>query len=141
MEIAELTLDLYPGAVALMERTPGICVTASDSAEATRRYLERNPGMSFVALEGGRVVGLAMSGHDGRRGYLQHVVVEPAHRRAGVARALVGRCLARLREEGILKSHLAVRADNAPGLAYWEHCGWTRRDDLRWYSLSMDVEA
>jgi N-acetylglutamate synthase len=141
MEITELTLEAYPQALALMRRTPGIGVTESDTPEATERYLRRNPGMSFIAVEAGAVVGLAMSGHDGRRGYLQHVVVEPAHRRSGVAQALVARCLERLRAEGIIKVHLATKADNAHGVAYWTRRGWTRRDDLHWFSLALPAES
>jgi GNAT superfamily N-acetyltransferase len=75
--------------LALMTSTPGITVRSADDVEATRRYLERNPGLSQIAECGGRLVGCAMAGHDGRRGYLQHVIVTPRHRRRGLGRELV----------------------------------------------------
>ena len=120
---------------ALMQATPGIRLRSADGADATRRYLRRNPGMSFVAESGPDMVGCAMAGHDGRRGYLQHVIVAPAYRRRGIARELVGRCIAALNAQGIEKMHLDVMADNGEAMSFWEHLGWDRRDDLVRYSL------
>ncbi len=137
VRIEELTLAQYSGALDLMCRTPGIAVRATDSVEATRRFLERNPGLSFVAMAHGRVVGCAMCGHDGRRGYLQHVVVDPAYRRRGLARALVDRCLEGLRALGIDKAHLEVLVENAEAHRYWTGAGWTRREDIVRYSRML----
>ena len=57
------------------------------------QYLERNPGMSFVALSSGKVVGVTLAGHDGRRGYIHHLAVHPDFRRQGLASRLVNRCI------------------------------------------------
>ena len=137
MQIVELTIDLYPQVLALMERTPGVCVRDADTAERVAAYLGRNPGMSFVALDDGRVVGCAMCGHDGRRGYLQHVLVEPGHRRAGIATALVARCLVRLGAAGIHKCHLDVLVTNEEAKVFWANRGWKRRDDVQKFSFIM----
>jgi len=135
VQITELTIERWPDVLSLMGRTPGICVREADSAERVAAYLGRNPGMSFVAIHGGRVVGCAMCGHDGRRGYLHHVVVEAAHRKGGIATALVKRCLDRLEEEGILKCHLDVLVTNEEGKAFWANRGWRRRDDVQKFSF------
>jgi ribosomal protein S18 acetylase RimI-like enzyme len=58
------------------------------------------------------------------------VGVKPAHQRQGLARRLIDRCLAALKGEGIEKVHLWVKADNEPGLAYWKHLGWNKREDV-----------
>jgi ribosomal protein S18 acetylase RimI-like enzyme len=76
------------------------------------------------------LVGSALAGCDGRRGYLYHVAVAPQHRRQGVGRALVQSCLRALAREGIDKSHIMVKADNAEGLVFWTHSGWSPRTDL-----------
>jgi len=80
-------------------------------------------------------VGCAMSGHDGRRGYLQHVVVDPAHRRSGIALELVSRCLAELGREKIQKVHLDVLVTNLEARTYWKRRGWKLRDDINRYSI------
>jgi N-acetylglutamate synthase len=119
----------------LMTSTPGITVRSADNVEATRRYLERNPGLSQIAECGGRLVGCAMAGHDGRRGYLQHVIVTPRHRRRGLGRELVNRCVAALHAQGIRKIHLDVMKGNEAAIPFWERLGWFRRDDLVRYSF------
>lgn len=134
MTIRPFSLDRYEEVLALWQRTPGICVRDADSREATDRYLRRNPGMSFLAEIDGRVVGCALSGHDGRRGYLQHVVVDAAYRRRGIADELVKRCLDELQRNGIVKVHLDVLTTNVSALEYWQHRGWTHRDDIHRFS-------
>ncbi len=133
-EIRPMTLTDYDAVLALMAATPGVTVRDADSRAATRRYLERNPGLSFVAEAEGHVVGCVMSGHDGRRGYLQHLVVHPEHRRRGLGRALAERCLAALLAVGIHKVHIDVLRTNEPAQAYWTRCGWQLRTDILRYS-------
>ena len=133
--IRTLTIDDYESVIDLMKRTPGVTFRDADSYEATGRYLERNPGLSFIAKVNGETAGCIMSGHDGRRGYLQHLVVAPAHRRQGIAKALVECCLARLEVLGITKSHVDVIKTNVDAHAYWEHQGWHLRTDIDRYSF------
>lgn len=129
-----MTMDDHDAVIALMKATPGVSFRDADSRDASARYLERNPGLSFVAEKDGRLVGCVMCGHDGRRGYLQHLVVLPDHRRQGTANALVERCLAALERLGILKSHIDVLRTNDAGQAYWQSQGWTLRTDIHRYS-------
>ncbi|NYT84011.1 GNAT family N-acetyltransferase [Pollutimonas harenae] len=129
-----MTINHYDAVIQLMQATPGVSIRDADSRESTTRYLERNPGLSFVAEEGGGLVGCVMCGHDGRRGYLQHLVVLPEYRRRGIASALVERCLGRLEQLGILKTHIDVFRSNTKAQAYWERQGWKRRTDIQKYS-------
>lgn len=114
---------------------PGVSVRGADSPDATARYLIRNPGLSFIAELDGRIVACALCGHDGRRGYLQHVIVHESHRGQGVAANLVERCVAGLEKLGILKTHIDVFTSNREAQRYWERRGWSRRDDIVRYSL------
>jgi len=136
MNIEEMTIEHYEEVLALMGRTPGVTIRDADSREATRKYLERNPSLSFVATEHGRVIGCTMCGHDGRRGYLQHVIVEPAFRGQGIAHQLVTRCLDQLEAIGICKTHIDVFRTNDIANAYWARRGWKKRDDIYRYSYN-----
>ena len=49
-EIRSMTMEDYDGVIQLMKRTPGITVRDADSRDATRRYLERNPGLKRECL-------------------------------------------------------------------------------------------
>lgn len=129
-----MTADDYADVMALLARTAGVSIREADSFEATLYYLERNPGLSFVAHDGGRLLGCLMAGHDGRRGYLQHLAVTPDARQRGLAAALIERCLAALEGVGIRKAHVDVFCSNADARTYWERRGWRQRDEIVRYS-------
>ena len=141
MDIRPMTLADYDAVMALMRGVPGVAMRAADSPAAIARYLERNPGLSLVAEDEGRVVGCVFCGHDGRRGYLHHVVVAPARRGQGIGAALVARALDGLAALGIYKTHLDVFADNEPAIAFWQHSGWQRRDDIVRFSFNRSGDA
>ena len=121
----------------LWRNMPGLSLREADSEPAIARYLARNPGLSFVAHSEGRIVGTILSGHDGRRGYIQHVAVLPEHRRQGTAQRLIETALEALKAEGILKVHLMVKRDNPEGALFWSKRGWTRRDEIDLYSMIL----
>jgi N-acetylglutamate synthase len=129
--IRRMTLADYEPVVALWRALPGIGLDDdSDSRAGIARYLKRNPGLSFVALAQGIVVGAVLSGHDGRRGYLHHLAVAPTHRKLGIGKALTLRCLEALGRNGIPKCNIFLYRSNAEGRAFWKHHDWDLRQDL-----------
>ena len=119
-----------------MGDTPGISLRDADSRESTERYLLRNPGLSFVAEDDSRICACVMSGHDGRRGYLQHLLVLPEYRRQGIGQTLVARCLAGLEALGIHKCHIDVLKTNPAAAIYWANQGWQLRGDIDRFSFT-----
>ncbi|MBV8679934.1 MAG: GNAT family N-acetyltransferase [Aquitalea sp.] len=134
-DIRLMQLEDYPTVLGLMQQTPGISIRDADSEQAVARYLARNPSLSFVAVEQGKIIGCVMSGHDGRRGYLQHLLVLPAYRRQGLACRLVDACIVELARLGIHKTHLDVFRSNTAAQSFWEKQGWQRREDICRYSI------
>ncbi|WP_095102426.1 GNAT family N-acetyltransferase [Pseudomonas sp. Irchel 3A5] len=130
-----MTMDDCDSVIALMSSTPGVSVRDADSRESTARYLQRNPGMSFVAEADSVLIGCVMCGHDGRRGYLQHLLVLDKYRRQGIANELVERCLSSLEREGIFKCHIDVFKTNHAAADYWRKQGWQLRTDIDRYSF------
>jgi len=129
--ISLLTLDLYENVMTLWKESEGIGLSRADSKESIRFYLERNPNMSLVAKESnGTLVGAVLCGHDGRRGYIHHLVVRSDYRRQGIGRKLVDECLSRLQAAGIQKCHLFIINDNLSGIAFWKSLGWIPRTDI-----------
>jgi ribosomal protein S18 acetylase RimI-like enzyme len=124
-------------ALDLWRRCEGIALSDADTPAGLERYLARNPGLSFVAEKGDVLIGAVLGGHDGRRGFLHHLAVAPEHRRRGHGRALVERCLAALRTEGIGKCHIMIVAGNDAGRAFWERLGWCGRQDVALMSLTL----
>ncbi len=130
IQISPMSMADYDEAYALWLVTEGMGLRPSDERQHIARYLQRNPGLSFVARDGDRLVGTVLCGHDGRRGYLQHLAVDRAYRRQGIGRALVAQVLEALRAININKCHLFVIKENTPAVAFWRRIGWHVRDDL-----------
>lgn len=136
-DIAEMAKEDYSEAYELWKSTPGIGLSDADSSCAIGRFLDRNPGLNFVARQGGRLVGTCLCGSDGRRGYLYHLAVDPSVRRQGIGQALVEKTFDALRALNIQKCHIMVFEKNELGLAFWQTSGWKLRKDI--VILSYDV--
>lgn len=130
MNIRELAPADYDEVIALWRASEGIVLREVDERPAIERYLAHNPGLSYVACDGDRVVGAVLCGTDSRRGYLQHLAVASTHRRRGIGRRLVVCALASLVARGIMKCHLMVLPDNADARAFWKAAGWEERGDV-----------
>jgi ribosomal protein S18 acetylase RimI-like enzyme len=81
-----------------------------------------------VAVEGDVIVGTAMAGYDGHRGWVYAVAVKPSHRRRGVGAALMARVEVALRAAGCPKLNLQVRASNRQAVAFYERLGYAVED-------------
>ena len=131
MTIRPFVLSDYDAVYALWLSCPGMGLNnLDDSPEGIQRFLQRNPETCFVAECEEKVVGVILVGSDGHRGYIYHTAVHPEYRRQGIARDLVEHALAALRELGIHKVALVVFRRNEEGNAFWEHMGFTAREDI-----------
>ena len=129
--VSAMTARDLEAVLALWGQTEGVGLNESDTPDQLRAYLDRNPGLSLIARDGTRLVGAVLCGHDGRRGYLNHLAVLPEYRGRGLGRQMVETCLAALAAMGILKCNIFLYADNEPGEQFWNRCGWTARSDLK----------
>ena len=128
--IVEFSIEEYDKAVLLWNLSEGIGLSNADSKSNIHYYLDRNPGMSFVAYDNDMLVGAVLCGHDGRRGYIHHLAVHPDSRSQGIGRMLAEKCLAALNSIGIQKSHLFIFNDNQMGIDFWKKLGWIQRFDI-----------
>lgn len=131
----------YGEARTLWAVTPGVGLSTADQQAPIEQFLKRNPGLSFVAVNEGSLVGTILCGHDGRRGLIHHLVTAQGHRRKGVGRLLLQSGLAALRAAGITKCHLLVFRDNPEGIAFWHAVRATERTELALFSLSTQSGA
>lgn len=129
-----------PAALRVWQETSGRARPV-DTHDGLVRYVEHNPGLCQVAVQGDDMIGVLVGGHDGRRGFLHHVGVLAPVRRHGVGRALVDCYLAGLREQGILRLHLLIRQSNAAGLRFWKAYGCRERANTVVISLVLTTNA
>ena len=131
INIRVMTISDYEEIYDVWINTPGMGLNSTDdSKEGIEKYLKRNPTTSFVAECDGKVVGVIMAGHDGRRGYLHHTAVLSAYRNQGIAKTLVEAAMKALEKEGIHKVALVAFKKNEIGNGFWEHIGFVEREDI-----------
>ena len=139
--IRRVTMDDYDELLALWnstEQSRRALNPVDDSREGIERYLKRNPSTCFAALRDGRIIGVILTGHDGRRGIIHHMCVHPAFRRMGIAVRLVSLAEDALKKEGIQKVFGLVFADNEAGNLFWEKQGYSLRTNLNYRNKSLN---
>src|SRR5215218_2852488 len=124
ISMREFVLADYDSAVALWQEVKEVEICEGDSRDEIRDYLARNPGMSCVAETRDMMVGAALCGHDGRRGFVYHLAVAAECRGSGVGRMLLQHCTSRLRAAGIRRAIILVAGDNSLGRQFWIRNGW-----------------
>ena len=138
--IRAMTLEDYEDVHALWMKIKGFAIRSiDDSKEGVERFLNRNPGISVVAEEDGKIVGAILCGHDGRRGCMYHVCVDPEYRLKGIGKSMVVFAMEALRKEKINKVSLIAFTKNDVGNAFWKEIGWTGRKDLNYYDFTLNT--
>ena len=139
--IQPVTIDDYEALFELWsstEQSRRALNPVDDSREGIERYLKRNPNTCFAAVHRGRIIGVILTGHDGRRGIIYHLCVHPEFRRSGIAAHLVSRAEEALKNEGIQKVFGLVFVDNEAGNLFWEKQGYSLRTNLNYRNKSLN---
>lgn len=98
--------------------------------------LAMHDDMLFGAAEADSMIGTAMAGYDGHRGWLYTVAVSPEHRRRGIGTALVRHAVGALRSVGCIKVNLQIRATNLTVREFYESLGFEAEERL---SMGMHI--
>jgi len=88
------------------------------------KKLSANDHMFFVAEDKGTLVGTAMAGYDGHRGWLYAVAVHPNQRLGGLGSRLVRHAERALAAVGCMKVNLQLLASNEATAAFYQSMGY-----------------
>ena len=94
----------------------------------------------LVGRDGGGIVASVLVGHDGHRGWVYYVAVDPDRRQKGHGRAIMDAAEDWLRQAGIAKLQLLVRSDNARVQAFYESIGYDEQERIV-YAKWLDGRA
>jgi ribosomal protein S18 acetylase RimI-like enzyme len=132
MDAAEIAVRPYRAtdedALVALWHTSGLTRPWNDPHRDIARKLQVRPEWLLVAVEAGEIVGSVMVGYDGHRGWINYLAVAPAHRGAGLGRALMAEAERVLTEAGCPKVNLQLRRGNDEALAFYEALGYVRDD-------------
>lgn len=120
---AALVLDVW--------RRAGSDPSPTDSVEHVGAVIARGDGSLLLAERDGEVVGTLIVGWDGWRGTFYRLAVVPAHRRAGIGRALVDEGERLLRERGARRVGAIVLSGHPDAIGFWESAGYELHAEAR----------
>jgi ribosomal protein S18 acetylase RimI-like enzyme len=116
--------------IALWEKVFPNAPPHNNPARDIRTKREVQPELFLVALLDEKLVGTAMAGFDGHRGWVYYLGVDPEYQRQGIGTALMRKVEAGLMSLGCPKLNLQIRADNAAVQAFYESLGYFSEDRL-----------
>jgi ribosomal protein S18 acetylase RimI-like enzyme len=105
-------------------RKCGLDLRPGDNDRSLQAFAKRNRSLFVLAVDHSAIIGSALAGWDGRRGWLYHVATHPAHRRKGLAADLVGLLEERLRALGCPKVNAIVWRKNKTAIRFWMARGY-----------------
>jgi ribosomal protein S18 acetylase RimI-like enzyme len=117
--VAELWREVFPGSPSWNHPETDI-----------QRKLSVQRELFLVATLGSDIVGTAMAGYDGHRGWVYYVAVSPRRRRQGIGTALMRNVEQRLASLGCPKLNLQVRASNYEVVSFYEKLGYEAEERI-----------
>lgn len=78
----------------------------------------------LVLRENERILASAMVGHDGHRGALYYLAVDPVRRRDGFGAMIMIAVEGWLKEQGVPKLNLLIRKDNEAVIGFYQKLGY-----------------
>lgn len=127
MHIEVLRADLFAEAVGLWQAS-GLTRPWNDPGEDLRRAMRGPDSTVLSCVRDDELLGTAMVGHDGHRGWVYYLAVRHDQRKRGVGRALMQACEEWTVAHGVPKLQLMVRAGNEPVLTFYDQLGYEVND-------------
>ncbi|MFE8644469.1 GNAT family acetyltransferase [Sphingomonas sp. NCPPB 2930] len=111
-------------AVVALWQACGLVRPWNDPVKDIARKQAVQPEMFLVAEQAGTVVGSAMVGYDGHRGWVYYLAVAPGRQRLSIGRRLMDEAERMLLARGCPKVNLLVRAGNTGVLEFYRRLGY-----------------
>lgn len=129
LEIGDLRPDEVEAAVALWE-TCGLTRPWNDPRADIALALGKPSSTVLAGRIDDRLVGTAMTGSDGHRGWVYYLAVSPDHQRKGYGAAMMQAAADWLRARGAPKLHVMIRTENVAVAAFYAKLGYEKSDTI-----------
>lgn len=124
----EVTIETLPRhmreAATQLWESVGLTRPWNDPTGDLNRALESPSSTVLAAVSGSDLQGTVMVGHDGHRGWMYYLAVDPAFRGVGVGTRLVRAAESWLRWQNVPKAQLMIRQSNASVVGFYEGLGY-----------------
>ncbi len=129
LSIATIEDADIPAVVALWERRGSTRPWNDPEGDIALARSDTNSTI-LLGRDAGALVASVLVGHDGHRGWVYYVTVDPDHRYQGFGRAIMTAAEDWLHARGILKLQLMVRPDNTQVKAFYESIGYGEQERI-----------
>jgi ribosomal protein S18 acetylase RimI-like enzyme len=116
-----------PEVITLWQRC-GLIRPWNDPGGDIARARKESNATVLLGRNAGSLVASLLVGHDGHRGWVYYVTVDPEHRNKSYGREIMTAAEDWLRARGIEKLQLMVRADNTAVHAFYESLGYYHQE-------------
>jgi ribosomal protein S18 acetylase RimI-like enzyme len=116
--------------VVALWRECGLTRPWNDPHRDIQRKLSEQPELFLTATIDDALVGTALAGFDGHRGWVYYLAVSPLHRKQSIGRELMREAERLLTERGCPKINLLVRSSNTDVIAFYRELGYTQDDSV-----------
>jgi N-acetylglutamate synthase len=142
MQIRELSPDDYERLLSLWQHA-GLPhrPRGRDRRDRVEREMDDARSAFLGVEEGGVLMGAVLVTHDGRKGWINRLAVDPAVRREGIATALVAASEQRLADQGIRIISCLIERDNEASLSLFARLGYARHDEIAYLAKRLDPDA
>jgi len=109
--------------IALWEKCGLVRPWNNPDKDIDRKQADRNGAFLIVVLDD-RLIGSVMVSHDGHRGSIYYLSIDPEHQAGGLGKRLMAHCESYLKNLGCPKINLFVRRGNEAVMAFYERLGY-----------------
>jgi ribosomal protein S18 acetylase RimI-like enzyme len=111
-----------------------------DSKQHIQQQLRLRTSLYYVAENEGTIIGAILGTHDGRKGWINRLVVASAYRKMGVAKRLVQEVEQHFTEAGIDIVACLIEDWNKVSENVFERLGYTKHTDILYYSKRKNMK-
>jgi ribosomal protein S18 acetylase RimI-like enzyme len=112
-----------------------------DRPDRVVRELQQGTAVFLLAEVGGRLAGVVLGTHDGRKGWINRLAVAPAYRRRGIAGRLVREAEAWLDALGMEVIAALIESHNQESLGFFRAIGYSHDADVEYVSRRRSDES
>jgi ribosomal protein S18 acetylase RimI-like enzyme len=127
LEISPIGNGDIAGVIALWQAS-GLTRPWNDPAADIAFARQGSNATILIGRDDRLIVATVMAGHDGHRGWVYYVAVDPLHRHKGYGRAIMQAAEHWLHQRGIEKLQLLVRPDNGQVKTFYQSLGYFEQE-------------
>ena len=94
-------------------------------------FAQQSPNTEILVCRAGNdIIATVMVGHDGHRGAVYYLAVDPDQQNRGLGKTMMAAAENWLKQQGVWKLNLMIRGDNNQVEAFYKQVGYLREDRI-----------